>query len=191
MLLKSLRDPDLLTLLSQGNESAFKELYERYWYGIYSKALRKTGRKDISEEMAQHIFEILWQKRSYLKIDNVGAYLNTALKNLIIDYVRKNIQEQNYLRYLEQFVPFPTAGNLNSTVQYDELTTAIHQSLNMLPEKTRTVFVMSRFEQRSIPEISAALHLSEKAIEYHLSRALLFLRKNLREFIALWVLIQN
>ncbi len=181
MLLTSFSDKDLVALLNQGDENAFRELYQRHWYAVYTRAVRKTGRKDIGEEMAQHIFEMLWEKKMQLKIENIGAYLNTSLRNLVIDYVRKNLQEANYLSQLKYYIPLQETA-LGSEVQYHELTLAMHHSLDLLPEKTRKVFMMSRFEQLTIAEIAHELELSDKAIEYHLSKALSFLRKNLREF---------
>lgn len=183
-----LSDSELLTLLSLDQEEAFTELYRRYWYTLYAKAVRKIGRKDIAEEMAQQLFANLWQKRHSLHIENLNAYLHGALKNLIVDYVRKNIQEEHYLQHLQLFFP-PQHISPGSEIQYQELTEAINLALHQLPAKTQQVFRLSRFDQLTIPEIARSLTLSEKAIEYHLTRALSFLRKNLREFITLWCLL--
>lgn len=183
-----LSDSELLTLLSLDQEEAFTELYRRYWYTLYAKAVRKIGRKDIAEEMAQQLFANLWQKRHSLHIENLNAYLHGALKNLIVDYVRRNLQEEHYLHHLQHFFP-PQPISPGSEVQYQELTEAINLALHQLPAKTQQVFRLSRFDQLTIPEIARSLTLSEKAIEYHLTRALSFLRKNLREFITLWCLL--
>jgi RNA polymerase sigma-70 factor (ECF subfamily) len=58
-----------------------------------------------------------------------------------------------------------------------------------LPNKTKTVFQLNRLEGRSIPEIAAALNLSEKAIEYHLTRSLKKLRVHLKDFILILCLV--
>ena len=183
-------DSELLALLRESDPSAFRELYERYWYGLYTKAARKIGRKDIAEEMAQQVFAVLWQKRGVLYIENLGAYLHRSLKNLIVDYIRKNIQEENYLQHLKTFFPQSYFSTAAQEVQYHDLTENLHRVLGQLPEKTQQVFILSRFEQLTIPEIARDLSLSEKAIEYHLSRALSFLRLHLREFIALYLLLR-
>lgn len=184
----SLDDAELILLLKKDDAGAFKQLYERYWFKMYSLAVSKLRRKDVSEELAQQLFATLWQKRHTLEIHHVKAYLTQSLKNLIVDYIRKNIQEEHYAAHLRSYFP---SGSLSTTmaVQYNELFVALEDALLHLPEKTRLVFIKSRFEQLTIPEIAEELNLSDKAIEYHLSRALSFLRKHLRNFSSVWLLI--
>lgn len=54
-----------------------------------------------------------------------------------------------------------------------------------LPQKTKKVFQLNRLEGRSVPEIANVLNLSEKAIEYHLTRSLKHLRVHLKDFMVL------
>ncbi|MGM9507498.1 RNA polymerase sigma-70 factor [Larkinella sp. GY13] len=184
---QALTDTELLDLLRNGDEQAFRELYERYWYKMYVVAHRKLRRKEVAEELAQELFVMLWQKRDSLKILNLPAFLGITLKNLMVDYIRRNILEEHYLDQLRLFFPVETFTT-TETVQLNELTEAIQNTLAQLPEKTREVFILRRFEQLSIREIAQRLELSEKAIEYHLSRSTSFLRQNLRDFVAVWVL---
>ena len=181
---KSLDDVDLVVLLRNDDVLAFKELYERYWYYAYRLALKKTGRSDVSQEMAQQLFETLWDKRGQLRIDNFKAYLTSSVKNLVIDYVRRYIREAGYLEQLRSHF---SEAETERQLEYDELSDTVSGLLQQLPPKTRQVFVMRRFEYLTIPEIARQLDLSEKAIEYHLTKALSFLRKHLREYIALLV----
>jgi RNA polymerase sigma-70 factor (family 1) len=180
-------DAELILLLQQDDANAFKQLYERYWFRMYSLAMNKLRRKEVAEELAQQLFATLWQKRHALNIQNVRAYLTQSLKNLIVDYIRKNIQEEHYLEHLRFYFPSDSMAT-TVAVQYEELFVALEDALLHLPEKTRLVFIKSRFEQLTIPEIAEEMQLSDKAIEYHLSRALRFLRKNLRNFSSVWLL---
>ena len=180
-------DAELMELLKQDDSGAFKELYERYWFRMYSLAMNKLRRKEVAEELAQQLFATLWQKRHALEIQNLKAYLTQSLKNLIVDYVRKNIQEEHYLEHLRSYFPSGTLAT-SMAVQYDELFLALEDALLHLPEKTREVFIKSRFEQLTIPEIAEQMQVSDKAVEYHLTRALRFLRKNLRNFATTFLL---
>ncbi|GAA4395659.1 hypothetical protein GCM10023187_02870 [Nibrella viscosa] len=187
MSLQSLSDNDLLSLLRQDDEQAFRELYDRYWYKMYVIVHRKLRRKEVAEELAQELFVMLWQKRNSLRVINLPAFLGVSLRNLMIDYIRRHIQEEHYLDQLRRF--FPTAVMATSeAVQLNELTEALQHALAQLPEKTRDIFILNRFENLTIREIAQRLNLSEKAIEYHLSRSTLFLRRHLRDFATAWIL---
>lgn len=181
---KNTDDAHLVTLLRDGNALAFKELYDRYWLYSYRLAVKKLGREDLAQEMAQQLFENLWDKRDRLIITNIKAYLTISLKNLIIDYVRRNIREESYLDHLKAYFD-QSYGTVTETYEYSELSDMVYTLLARLPEKTRQVFELSRFEYYTIPEIAQQLNLSEKAIEYHLTKSLRFLRANLREYILL------
>lgn len=181
MSLKAHSDTDLLGLLKTDDKLAFKELYDRYWYKMYSIALRKLNRKEVAEELAQELFVMLWQKRATLRIINLNAFLQVSLKNLAIDYIRRNIQEEHYLDSLKQYFPVEIMATTDM-VYFNELTEALQKALAELPEKTRQIFLLNRFERLTIREIAAQLNLSEKAIEYHLSRSTTYLRQHLSEF---------
>lgn len=59
----------------------------------------------------------------------------------------------------------------------------IHQTLAQLPEQTRKVFIMSRFYDKSNKEIAEKLGISVKGVEYHISKALKFLRVALKDYL--------
>lgn len=141
----------------------------------------KLHRSDVAEELIQDVFVKIWERRQTETLLNPAAYLQTTLRNLIIDYIRRHLHETGYLTSLRQFAPLPADTTLNE-VQFSELSDAVQAALAELPPKTRAVFELSRFEQLSVREIAERLDLSEKAIEYHLTRSLAFLRNRLKDF---------
>ena len=165
----------------QDDEQAFRVFYNRHWPNLYLTACRKLRRTDIAEELTQDLFVKLWEKRHDAQLLNPAAYLNTAIRHLIISYIRQHLHEANYLDHLRQYVPLEATATMDQ-VQFGQLNEAMQEALAELPEKTRTVFVMSRFEQLSVREMAQRLNLSEKAVEYHLTRSLTFLRGRLKDF---------
>ncbi|GAB2551319.1 RNA polymerase sigma factor [Spirosoma aerophilum] len=178
---QELTDTELVVLLRKDSEEAFRALYERHWYDLFVLAKRKLRDEAMASDMAQELFLRLWQKRRTLLINNVGAYLTTSLKHLIVDHVRTQLQGEKYASHFVYTPPTDTLNTLHS-VQFSQLTESLNQALEQLPDKTREVFVLNRFEQLTIREISTRLGLSEKAIEYHLSRSVAYLRANLHDY---------
>jgi RNA polymerase sigma-70 factor (ECF subfamily) len=65
------------------------------------------------------------------------------------------------------------------SVEENELRKRVTSLVRRMPDMQKKVFEMSRFEEKSHREIAAALSISIKTVETHISRALKFLRQNL------------
>ncbi|MES1249791.1 MAG: sigma factor-like helix-turn-helix DNA-binding protein, partial [Chitinophaga rupis] len=61
--------------------------------------------------------------------------------------------------------------------------TVIDNVLGELPEKTQTIFKLSRYEHKSVKEIAGHMQLTEKAVEYHITKSIKLLRHHLRPFV--------
>jgi RNA polymerase sigma-70 factor (ECF subfamily) len=57
--------------------------------------------------------------------------------------------------------------------------------MQVLPEKCREVFQLSRFEEKSYKEISEELNISVKTVENHIAKALRIMRSELSEYLPL------
>ena len=79
---------------------------------------------------------------------------------------------------------------VNEHLATNELQSAINKALEALPPQCKRVFEMSRIEQLSYSEIAMQLDISTNTVENHISKALKLLRVDLKEFLALCLLIQ-
>jgi RNA polymerase sigma-70 factor (ECF subfamily) len=173
----------LLSKLRKGDAQAFEYIFRRYWKSLYAVAKSKVQSHDEAEEIIQAIFSSLWEKRSELMITDLSSYLKAAVKNRVLNIIRANITKEKYWRHYRQFIPQQEEATENY-IQFDELDSALREAVNSLPEKSRQVFTLSRVEGRSNAEIANMLALSEKAIEYHLTKSLKNLKLRLKDYIA-------
>ena len=67
-----------------------------------------------------------------------------------------------------------------------EIQTILNRTLEELPEQTRNVFKMSRFEQKSGKEIAQSLGITVKGVDYHIAKALKALRVSLKDYLPLF-----
>ena len=177
----------LLADLRGGSVDAFEEIFKRYWEPLYRVAKAKLRSHDEAEEVIQNIFSSLWEKRGLLHISNLEYYLHAATRNRILNIIRDRIPQEKYWEYYAAFMP--THGDFtDQAVAVDDLHDAVESAVDHLPEKTRQVFRLSRLEGRSNAEIASLLNVSEKAIEYHLTKSLKQLRLHLKDFISLLIL---
>lgn len=131
--------------------------------------------------MIQSIFSGLWEKRESLLITNLTYYLNTALRNRILNLIRDKIPQEKYWSYYKTFIP-QQQNVTDQEVAFDDLSEAVEVAVSQLPEKSRQVFTLSRLEGRSNAEIADLLKVSEKAIEYHLTKSLKELKVHLKDY---------
>jgi RNA polymerase sigma-70 factor (ECF subfamily) len=177
-----LEDEVLLKFLMISDELAFKEIYLRYWKSLYFSVINRINRKELAEDIVQGVFSALWEKREKHSIQNLSGYLHTAVKYQVINYIKSAISKKSHLSIIgEEDKKQENSADLLLLMQ--ELNAAIDNALDQLPQKTQTIFRLSRFEQHSNKEISNIMHLSEKAVEYHISQSLKSMRFYLKDFI--------
>lgn len=172
----------LIEEMRKGNVKAFEQIFRYYWKDLYRIAKGKLQSHEEAEEVIQSIFSALWEKRKTLLIDNLSYYLRTCVRNRILNIIRANIMKEKYWSYYRSFFPMETHATAES-VAYDDLDEAIQEAVSMLPEKSRKVFMLSRMEGKTNAEIANILELSEKAIEYHLTKSVRTLKVHLKDFI--------
>jgi RNA polymerase sigma-70 factor (ECF subfamily) len=175
--LRQLPDAALLLSLRGDSREAFAEIYERYWKPLLAIACAHSKNKTIAEEIVQEVFISLWNRRKDLQIENISAYLATA--------VRFSVFKQ-YLRQKRRAEIAVQAAPPTETVWDEEKihTRFLQQQINgiveSLPQQCRLVFKLSRTDGLNIPEIAHRMGISRKTAEAHLTKALKELRLKLR-----------
>jgi RNA polymerase sigma-70 factor (ECF subfamily) len=182
------RDTHLLELLRKGSAEAFEEIFRKYWHSLYLQARAKTMSHDEAEEIVQSIFSTLWEKRTATVISQLSVYLHTSVRNRIINAIRQRVTLQKYSEYYAKFIPQDQPAT-DAAVNYSELNGAVEAAIDHLPERSRKVFRLSRVEGRSNAEIAKLLQVSEKAIEYHITKSMRTLRVQLKDFILILVIV--
>ena len=179
---KAYRDSDDLQLWQLAKVSddslAFAELHRRYSPRLYALALRKTGNSEVSEDLVQDLFVHLWLQRTGITIEKAfNLYLFSALKNRIISYLRKQILQHTVsLNDIDlETLSSQSANLVQEWLSLKEVQEIYSRELANLPEKSKHVFEMSR---NGVPnkEIAQMLDLSEKTVEFHISKCLRVLR---------------
>lgn len=176
--MRDFSDEQLVVLLTQSNKKAFDAIYERYWKTLYAVAYHQLGTKEEAEDIVHGVFERIWNNRNTLTINCLKAYLVVSVRHLSINYIKSQITYRKFQEYLI-FQEIHKNFSTEDIVNYTELQRVVNEVLKKLPEKTVEVFRMSRFENKSVREIAAHLSLSEKAVEYHITKSLKFIKEHL------------
>lgn len=175
-------DEELIELIAEDDEQAFKALFERYWRTAYQVAAAKLRSREVAQELVDDLFVNFWQRRRDLQIRNFQRYLQVAVKYKVITYVNDQLAKDQRARDYQTTLPIQEEETLR-TVEYNDLLTAVQNGMKGLPEKTQEVFRLSKLEGRTVSEIADQLKVSEKAIEYHITRSRKELRLHLKDFL--------
>jgi RNA polymerase sigma-70 factor (family 1) len=177
-------DDALLCAIRQDDEKAFAELFKRYWKKAYVMAYARVRSEEVTQEIVQDLFINIWDKRKSLTISHVPSYLYAAVKNRILNYLESQGIRRKHWEYYKNFIPAQDIVT-EKQVGLNELMGAIENGLEGLTEKSKKVFQLSHLEGRSITEIAEMMHLSKKAIQYHLTQSTKKLRIHLKNYIIL------
>src|SRR6187402_2214945 len=93
-----LDDPSLLLLVRNGNEAAFKEVYNRYWERLVTIGYYHTKNTQLAEEIVGDVLIGLWQKRSALDIQSLPAYLATAVKFSVFKAIHRTKRREELMQ---------------------------------------------------------------------------------------------
>ena len=182
---KSYSDERLLILLQQGSHEAFEELYNRYWLVIYRRFYKKLQSKALAEEYTQDLFTSLWSRRHALTISiSFIHYLNGAVRKMVVNNIRNEIRKKI-------LVSESKAVNESFEEEDKQLITTLSNALETLPLKTGEIIKLSKLEGLSVKDIATQQNLSNKAVEYHITKALKMLRtyfKNIKNAAAALIL---
>ena len=180
----------LFEQLRKGDETAFKVIYKRYVPRLYYFVYEYVPLSDIAENIVQDTFMVLWDKKSTLADNtNLGAYLFTVAKNNCLYKLRDHRYKQKLFKSADIDEP-ELKANLDALESLDtsqltfmEIEQIIQNTLLQLPPQCRTVFNLSRFEEKKNKEIAVELGISVKAVEGHISKALKIFRTSLKDYL--------
>ncbi|MDR2285308.1 MAG: RNA polymerase sigma-70 factor [Sphingobacterium sp.] len=170
-------DELLFSLVQNGDNAAFDILYERFFPLLYIHALRKLQDTQEAKDLVQDTFTILYQKRAEVgQLQNFSGYLYISLKNNILNFLEKKNVRSNYLENMDAQQAYSPVENY---VFEKELQTQIEEGIDLLPEKMRLVFELSRYEHLSHKEIGEQLNISDKTVKRQIVNALKIIRSKI------------
>lgn len=156
----------------------FKKIFDTHFTDVRNYIFYRAGDQELATDVAQETFIKLWEKKSELVTDNVKALLYKIAGDLLITQIRKR---NVILRYKGRVVEEQYSESPHDLMRYDELVKNYEKALENLPEKQRTVFLLSRMDGMKYFEIAEALGVSVKAVEKRMKNALQYLRNAIGE----------
>ncbi|SEW43329.1 RNA polymerase sigma-70 factor, ECF subfamily [Chitinophaga sp. YR573] len=170
--LNTCSDQELLLLLKKGDDTAFTEIYARYWEKMATYAIRLIKSETEGADIVQEIFVSLWNRRETIEVKGtLISYLIKATRNLSLRYIEKNISTNNFLERLSDNMK-GISLTIDDQISVKQLQDEIDNAINKLPLKMREIYVLSRYEQLSHKEIAQKLGIAETTVKKQISNAI-------------------
>ena len=182
-------DITIFKRIKKGDESAFEELFRKYFTGLCIYAREFVKKNEVAEEIVEDVFCKIWEKRKSLEVTvSLKSYLYRSVYNTSLNYLKSEKHhmknQDNLADNFENMLPISTPGDItSSSLLSEELEMKIEQAINSLPEKSQIIFRLSRFEGLKYSEIAEKLNLSVKTVETQISRVLKKLRVQLKDYL--------
>lgn len=155
-----------------------EESYADFHRSVYLYIYYKIENKEEAEDLAQDVFVRLMDYDQILRPDTVKSFIFTIARNLVYDYLRRYYKKQEVSSYIYDHSE-QCSNETESRIMADDLAACEVFKLSALPSQRRTIYAMSRFEEKSVSDISVELNLSPRTVENHLRMG----RKEIREYI--------
>jgi len=176
----------LLWCISMNDDKkAYRALFEYYYPALCLYAKRYIENKETREDIVQDVFFSIWEKRKSIVVEtSAKSYLISSVKNMSLNYLRKQGYQQEY-RHKEAVKSPVYATHPDEIYDLQELQDLLEKTLTKLPEEYRIAFVMSRFEDKSTTEIAEVLGVSVRTVERYRNKAIELLAEELKDFLPL------
>ena len=183
-------DLRLINGLKEGDRDIFEYIFRKYYPELCRFSLRYVPDPMVAEEVIQDLFCKLWFRREELVINtSLSSYLFKAAVNYSLNHIRYQEMQRKHIDFVGFDVDEVSGGSPEDTD--GELNGYFQKALLELPAKRREIFEMSRFEGLKYHEIAEKLGVNVKTVETQMTRALEFMRRYLKEFISVTLLIIN
>ena len=173
---------ELQLRLAQGDEAAFKALYEYYSPRLYQFAYAIIHSREIAEEIVADVFLQIWHRRERIgSLGNFNWYLHITTRNISYSYYRKSNRRKNFDFDEAVLSYYQVHATPEEILIGQEVLQVINQAINELPPKCKLVFRLVKEDNLKYREVAELLHLTPKTVENQMGIAVKKIHEAIRK----------
>jgi RNA polymerase sigma-70 factor (ECF subfamily) len=158
-------------------------LFHKYRASLYRYLTGLVSSPDDAAELVQESYTRLLQHENIAQIEAVSrTYLFQIATNLARDHYRRRTTRSTGTHFDVDEVEIPDEhASPEHSLAWEQTIRSIKQGIKEMPPMTRRVFLLSRFRDKTYPQIAAILGVSTRTVERKMSEAMEFLSERLGE----------
>lgn len=180
-------DKELTELLRIGDQNAYTVIYERYWESLYRSAYKRLKNKEQCQDIIQIVLSDLWRRREEVIIEDLPAYLHTAIRFQVFKQISRKPDSSTFLDEFDILLTSPV--QTDDDLLEKEILGLVKLWINALPPKRRAIFLMYAEDELSTRQIAEKLGISQKTVQNQLNTAVINLRLRLAKVLSLALVI--
>lgn len=147
-------------------------LYHSHHGWLVNWLKRRLGCIHHANDLAQDTFlRVIDKSTTLAEVNEPRAYLSTIAHGLMVDHIRRKELEQAYLQAMA-YLPKRLVSSPEEQLVFIEALMHVDRIFNGLKPNVRHVFLLSRLEGMTYPEIAIKLSVSLRTVESHMADAL-------------------
>ena len=177
---------ELIQLLRERNEPAFRLLVEQYRNTVFSTVFNILRDKEDAEDSTQEVFiQVFESISSFKQQSSLSTWTYRIAVRKAIDKLRRRKTRQKLQQWLPWWMPqekkseesFQQSGSLESK----EKLVFLYKAMDALPERQRLALTLIKIQGMSYDETAEIMQAGVKAIESLVSRGKENLEKKLKQ----------
>lgn len=172
-------EKDLLRRIAEGNEQAFRVLFDTYNKQLFTFAEGMLKSAADAEEVVQETFTKVWlDRRDFGHVEKAGQYLYRMVRNRVIDLMRKTARDKSLVQQVWANMALSDLG-LEQELKKNEMVELIEQALSQLSEQKQRVYRLSREQGYTQEQIANLTNLSKSRVNNILTETLKHIKSHL------------
>ncbi|MEJ2903077.1 RNA polymerase sigma-70 factor [Pedobacter panaciterrae] len=172
-------DQELVLLLKDDDDAAFKEIYLRYDKLLLIYAYKKLRNREEAKDLVQDVFTWLWNSRKDFSLNTtLSGYLYKSVLNRIFDVVKHKGIIRKYVDSGKHYVEISNEDT-DYLIREKDIALLIEKEILTMPPKMREIYTLKKKYFLSTKEIATELSLSEHTVSTQMKRALKHLKVKL------------
>lgn len=141
--------------------------YEKYHHSVLLYIYYRINDEEEAKDFSQDVFLRLMDYKQILCADTVEHFIYVIARNLVTDYLRRYYKKREITSFIYDTYSCST-NEVEEQIVAEDILECEKYRMKLLPLQRRRIYNMSRFEDKTIEEISEELNLSRRTVENHL-----------------------
>jgi RNA polymerase sigma-70 factor (ECF subfamily) len=164
----------------------FETVFSEYHTKVFRTAMGFVHSKEDAEDLTQEVFIRAYRSRNSFRGDaGISTWLYRITVNLALNHIGREKRRTVFRPASDSLDDYANRDGGEKTphklLESSELRENIRRAIDSLPDKQRTAFVLSKYEELPGREIAEVMKTSEGAVEQLLQRAKGNLQKKLNK----------